>query len=322
MADLSTGLAVAGGLLASKDILIKLLGPTADYLGECARELVEKGHSNLGRVLRVTCEKLRSEIDRPGQVNPRVFKNVFDEGRFVEDAFSAEYFGGITASARTADGKDDSALPWVALVKSLSSLQIRLHFTIYSLFARLPNERKDTNDPTSISDLELRIPADEMLAALELKGSDRAAKFLWAAQGLIDCDLLSPESTWSIDGVQRSKKRRSPATESIALRGTERGGILFLRALGLNGLHPEIIPNINVDYSLTEAIKTAQQLPAGAVCRYRPLNDPFVSLSREVEQKLSNLESEIEDVRMSVEEAESQIEELQGAIDEQQAASE
>lgn len=319
--DISTGLTVAASLFASKEMLLKLLGPTADYLGECGRDWVQKGHENLGNVLRVTVEKLGSKIDKPGQVNLRVFKSVFDEGRFVEDAFSAEYFGGITAAARTVDGKDDSALPWMALVKSLSSLQIRLHFTIYSLFAGLPTDRKESNDPAPISDLELRTSPDEMLDALELTGSDRVAKFVWAAQGLIDSGLISADSTWRIEGVQRASRARR-ATENIVIRATERGGVLFLRALGLNGLHPEIIPTMNVDYSLTDQIKALRKLPQGAKCVYRPLKDPLINLSQEVEHKLTSLESDIEDVKSSVDECESQIEELQGAIDEQQAASE
>lgn len=317
-----TGITVVGGLFASKDILLKLLGPTADYLGDCGRHLVQKGHDNLSNILRVTCAKLGSEINRPGQVNPRVFKNVFDEGRFIEDAFSAEYFGGITAAARTPDGKDDSALPWVALVKSLSSLQIRLHFTVYSLFARVPHELSNSVDPVPITDLELRVTAKEMLNALELDGPDSAAKFTWAAQGLIDNDLLSTESAWRIGDMTRNRKRSFAADELILLRGTDRGGVLFLRALGLKGLHPEIIPNVNVDYSLTDAIKDAQRLPEGVVCRHRPLKDPFAKLSQQVENKLSSLEGEIDEVKMTVDDYEAKIEELQNAIDEQTTASE
>ncbi len=134
--------------LASKDILTKLLGPTAEYIGQGSRDLVEKSVKNLDRIFHVAYQKLGQRLETNEQVNVRVFKNVWDEGRFIEDLVSAEYFGGLLASARTEDGHDETALPAVALVKEMSSFQLRLHFIIYSLLAnyRFDSELIDRPD--------------------------------------------------------------------------------------------------------------------------------------------------------------------------------
>jgi hypothetical protein len=44
-----------------------------------------------------------------------VFKQIWDEGRFIEDELAVEYFGGLLASARPPDGKDDRILPFLCV---------------------------------------------------------------------------------------------------------------------------------------------------------------------------------------------------------------
>ena len=68
---------------------------------------MEKSVKNLDRIFHVAYQKLGQRLETNEQVNARFFKNVWDEGRFIEDLVSAEYFGGLLASARTEDGHDD-----------------------------------------------------------------------------------------------------------------------------------------------------------------------------------------------------------------------
>ena len=70
------GTAIGGGLaiLASKDILLKILGPTADYVGGKTKGLVEKADINLNAIFSIALRKLGDRADAPGQVNPRVLK--------------------------------------------------------------------------------------------------------------------------------------------------------------------------------------------------------------------------------------------------------
>jgi len=54
----------AGGILASKDILNKLLGPTADYFGLGTRNLVQKSVENLNRIFLAAFEKVKVDADK------------------------------------------------------------------------------------------------------------------------------------------------------------------------------------------------------------------------------------------------------------------
>ena len=47
------------------------------------------------------------------QANLGVSRDVLWNGAFSTESICAEYFGGILASSRSEDGKDDSAIPFV-----------------------------------------------------------------------------------------------------------------------------------------------------------------------------------------------------------------
>ena len=125
---------VGAGLtvLASKDLLNRLLGPTADYLGEGTRNLAERCAFNLNRVFKIAIGKLGDRISKPGSVSPRVLRHIIDEASFCESEVVAEYLGGVLASARTEAGRDDRAVSVISEIKSLSSYQLRSHYLLYS----------------------------------------------------------------------------------------------------------------------------------------------------------------------------------------------
>lgn len=129
---------VGAGLAAwaSKEVLTKLLGPTADYIGGEIEGLVEKCNINIGDIFAKAYRKLGTRLEQPGTVNPRVLKNIFDEGKFCEDDLSKEYFAGVLAASRTENGKDDRGVTNAKLVSNLSSYQIRTHYIFYSLLRR------------------------------------------------------------------------------------------------------------------------------------------------------------------------------------------
>ncbi len=137
--EIDPNTALGGGLaiLASKEILNQMLGPTAEYIGEEAKHLVEKASNNLGQIFQKATKKLGSKLNESGVVNPRVFKQVWQEGAFIEDALAAEYFGGLLAAARSPDGKDDRALSLISTVRDLSVYDLKLHFLIYTLIRQM-----------------------------------------------------------------------------------------------------------------------------------------------------------------------------------------
>jgi hypothetical protein len=81
--------AIGGGLavLGSKDLLLKILGPSADYVGGEVKNFVEKCNINLDGIFSRAARKLGDRIDEPGSVSPRVLKDIMDEGRFCDFVF-------------------------------------------------------------------------------------------------------------------------------------------------------------------------------------------------------------------------------------------
>src|SRR5262245_7302211 len=110
----STGAALA--------IANKLLGKTAEAISEDIANLYRAGREKLvAAAIRKT-----SNIEDGKSANLRVARDVFTNGSFTEEAICAEYFGGILASSRSLDGKDDFGVFYTDIIKSLSSSQLKL----------------------------------------------------------------------------------------------------------------------------------------------------------------------------------------------------
>ena len=118
-------------------LVSKILGPTAEYIGREAEQFAQKCNINLSDVFARSARKLGPRLDEPGKVNPRVVKGVIDDGRFSEDPLSREYFAGVLASARSDGRHDDRGVPVLAVIRELSALQMRMHYVFYELVRRL-----------------------------------------------------------------------------------------------------------------------------------------------------------------------------------------
>jgi hypothetical protein len=121
-------LVVATGLYVSKDLLQKLLGSTAEYIGHEMRDAVRR---NLSAIFNKAADKAGKELDTPSVVPPRVLREVIEGGAYCEDKLSQEYYAGLLASSRGGDAKDDMQVPLLELIRGLSAFQIRLHYLIY-----------------------------------------------------------------------------------------------------------------------------------------------------------------------------------------------
>lgn len=166
--DPGTGLTVLGTALGSKDLVVKLLGPTADYLGGGVRDWTERSVKNIGRVFEIARKKLGDKIDTHGAVPPKVLKGIIGEAPFCDDELAAEYFGGVLASSRSGVGRDDRGAAFVALIGRLSTYQIRSHFFFYSLI-RMIYEGSTENIGVQEGRLRLKtfIPLSSYSTAME-----------------------------------------------------------------------------------------------------------------------------------------------------------
>ena len=136
MVDPVTTVAAGLAVLGSKELLVKLLGPTADYVGGELRDFAQKCNINLDNVFRAAFRKLGPRLDLDGTVSPRVLKHVVDEARFCDDPLTAEYLGGVLASSRTDVSRDDRGMFYISEINSLSTYQLRTHFLLYASVVR------------------------------------------------------------------------------------------------------------------------------------------------------------------------------------------
>lgn len=122
----------------------KVLGPTLSEIGDDLQKVYKLGRD---KIIAAAKNKIKN-IDDNATANLRVARDVFWNGAFTDEAICAEYFGGILASSRSQNGKDDTGVYYTDILKSLSSKQIHLHYVIYNCLNRLlikDETKKDLN---------------------------------------------------------------------------------------------------------------------------------------------------------------------------------
>jgi hypothetical protein len=172
MVDTGTGLAVLG----PSAVVLKILGPTADYVGDGLQQWTEARAQNLRRVFSKAEQKLGPErLEEPGQVPPRVLKGVLDEGQFCADELGAEYLGGVLASSRSDVERDDRGAALVALVSRLSTYQLRTHYIAYSGAQRLlAGGDLEFGDGSKRREMAFFLPRSTWIPAMEFSPSESA----------------------------------------------------------------------------------------------------------------------------------------------------
>ena len=147
--------------------LKKLFGPILIEYGEELR----RWHiaRRLNKIADAATRKVEN-LEDGRQPNLNITHNVFMNGAFRDDEVSAEYFGGILASSRSEDGKDDSSIHFVDVIKSLSSRQLQLHYLIYNGLNKMLVARKDMVNVAEGREIESR---SIWLASLELDAIHR-----------------------------------------------------------------------------------------------------------------------------------------------------
>lgn len=111
----------------------KVLGATLDNIGNDVANLYAQGRD---KIIEKASKKIKN-LDDGQQVNLRIARDVFYNGSFSDDEICAEYFGGILASSRSEDGTDDSKMFYLDTIKSLSSIELKIHYIIYYTFHKM-----------------------------------------------------------------------------------------------------------------------------------------------------------------------------------------
>lgn len=133
--DTGTGLVALATAMGGKDFLMKLLGPTADYMGDELKLFTEKRVENIKRIFINAQNKIKE--DNEGTIPPRVLKDIINDGSFSSDDLFIEYYGGVLSSSKTGISRDDRATTFMRIINSLSTYQLRTHYLIYKMICDL-----------------------------------------------------------------------------------------------------------------------------------------------------------------------------------------
>ena len=228
--SVGAGLAILG----SKDILTKILGPSAEYIGGEVAGFVEKCNINLNTIFNCAHRKLGNRLEEEGTVNSRVLKHVLDEGRFCEDQLTAEYYGGILASSKTDTGRDDRGVAVTATLNLLSTYQIRAHYLCYYLFHKL-HQKSELTLGRQNNEMKIFIPASVYEAAMDFTDNEIPSDIVThSIVGLVRQGLLY--SDYSIGSLESMQKQYSNAQEQgIIVAPTTIGSEMFFWGLGFKG---------------------------------------------------------------------------------------
>lgn len=163
----------------------KLLGKTFDVVSADIAKLYEKGRD---KIIEKASKKI-TNADDGKSANLRVTRDVFWNGSFTDESICAEYFGGILASSRSTEGKDDTGVYYVDLIKSLSSDQLKLHYLIYLSFNKyfVGDSSKSQLNPGQETELAQETIFLSLNELLQITGIKDTARDLHAirAKGLI-----------------------------------------------------------------------------------------------------------------------------------------
>jgi hypothetical protein len=197
----------AGAIAALKELTPRVLGPTADYLGEGLKNWTEKGVENLVRIFRHAAESLKDQDDPSEGVPPRILNAVLNEGYFCDDELEATYLGGILASAKGPISRDDRAMSYLSVLSSLSSYQIRTHCLIYTAILNNENmSRSEMRWAMQRTRMTLTFLDSDYKAAMEFADDEDAVQIAQHCFVGLEKNGLSEGGTMIVDGSYGAPK--------------------------------------------------------------------------------------------------------------------
>lgn len=174
--------------------------------------------------------------DTEGEMNPRVLGRVVDEVEWADDTVLVDYLGGILASAKTPEGRDDRGVMWTRVVGGLSTYALRLHYIIYTVAREAyPGRVESITDGTKLgANARLFIPFGVIVAAMdfseeELRDRDRLVGH--AGLALQSADLIRQFVLGHVD-MLRAGHVPYATQDGLAVSPTPRGVELYMWAHG------------------------------------------------------------------------------------------
>jgi hypothetical protein len=243
---------------AATSLFVRVLGPSADEIGEALRRYTAYRLRNVGRIV----SNADSKTDDSGEdviVNPRVARVLIEEGSYCDDDLMTNYLGGVLASSRTRDGRDDRAVTWSRLITDLSALQVRAHYLLYREWAARLHRIVPFNlaDPEIVERAVMHIDLEEFNPALARgSGVDYIHATPHAIIGLAGANLID-DFYVMVEYRKRFSKGvnvRSSFPHVLKVRPSRQGIELYGWAQGLPGLLPIEFTSEAVPFDLDDPI--------------------------------------------------------------------
>lgn len=117
-----------GAVDGASSFLSRICLPAAEEFGLLLQDKVRAWRaSNAIRVV-IEAQALQQKYDsmQGGHAHPRLVASVIEEGSWADDNALREMWGGLLASSCSQDGRDDSNLIFIGLLKQLTRVQVRL----------------------------------------------------------------------------------------------------------------------------------------------------------------------------------------------------
>lgn len=246
MVEPGTGLAILGGSFAARELLLKVLGPTADYIGEGLKDFTQKRVQNVHRIFENAGKKLGDRIENSqAAVPPRILKGILDDGSYCDDALAAEYFGDVLASSRSEVPRDDRGVGMLTLIASMSCYQLRAHYILYSIVKTLyDGSYLELGSAEGRDFSRTLVPLDVFLAGMALNEKESESLLPLLAHitwGLINHGLVDPFNYAAGEGdpVRKLMEEEVPGVGGrIIFSPSGFGAELFLWAIGRGDVFP------------------------------------------------------------------------------------
>ena len=252
----------------SDGLVKRILGPTADLMGSDLANWYENRSNRILEIADSAERKLGRKLDEDGSVPSRLVAMILGEGSYCDDQLMVEYLGGVLASSRTHDGRDDRGSRWVGLITSLSSYEIRLHYLLYSAAMQMYVEKGleiswgDTSAYPA-GDVSTVFDFADIVECMEFSSSESASEILPESMFALDSESLITD--WYILPKHNfvNRQLKVPWDAALGFQPTPRGIQLFMWAQGIGPLwiqfgrgditFPDIECPVPVGISLNEA---------------------------------------------------------------------
>ena len=234
MIDPGTGLTILGSAIGGAKVVEKILGPTADYVGNQLKEWTEKKVNNTSNIFKNAEKKLGAKIEQEGRVPPKVLKGILEEGSWCEEELQVEYFGGVLASSRSGVSRDDRGAYFVSLITRLSSYQLRTHYLIYQAVKNhFDGQDMNVGDSSDRGKMELYIPYDTYAKAMDFTDEEIGNFHVLMQHSIWGLDKEGLIATFQYGSADYLKQRyKSVKGAGIIVQPSNLGIELFMWAYG------------------------------------------------------------------------------------------